>query len=281
MTSIDTNQPLVSLQPLRGGAGEASVELVELGGQQFVLKRSTPARTAGERRFHMALAEAGLPHLALATHPSLGPGDLLLEYVDGPTLGASARTPEPCGRWGAAVAGMHGIRTDGLLRVDSAGEIVPGAWPQFVERLIERGLTKARASDLPAALLDVAAARLGELRGFTPATFVLVHGDLHANNVLLRGDEAVLFDRASRYWSCPAVLDVALIHSESFPIRYGVQRPNGEARLAAFLAAYGDLPDAEWLDHFALAHSLMRYPSPFVPELRQIIDAVVERLCAA
>jgi hypothetical protein len=76
------------------------------------------------------------------------------------------------------------------------------------------------------------------------------------------------------------VFDVALIYSEGFPgARYGAARPGDDARLAAFSAAYGDLPDDEtpWLDHFALAHGLLRYPHPFVPELRQIIEAALDR----
>lgn len=279
MSDAGDGETITPLRSLPGGAGEAFVELVEVGGRRYVLKRSSPARAAGERQFQLVLAAAGLPSLALARHPSLGAGDLLLEFVEGsPTLGGSP-APELCARWGAAVAAMHAIRTDGFLRLGSAGEIAPGSWSAFVERLIERALAAGAAAELPASLLETSARNLGELRGFAPTTFALVHGDLHVNNVLLRGDETVLFDKASRVWSCPPVFDLALVYSEGFPgARYGVSRPGDDARLDAFLAAYGDLPDGEWLDHFGLAHSLIRYPHPFVPELREIIDAALERL---
>ena len=52
-----------------------------------------------------------------------------------------------------------------------------------------------------------------------------------------------------------------------------------EWRLKAFLAAYGDnIHDADWLDHFALANGMIRYPNPFVPEQRQIIEGALARL---
>jgi Ser/Thr protein kinase RdoA (MazF antagonist) len=109
---------------------------------------------------------------------------------------------------------------------------------------------------------------------------VVRESDLHLNNALNRGDDIVLFDKAARIWSCPAVFDLALIAAEGFPVRYGVDRPGDPARMAAFTAAYGDLPpgEAEFLDHFALIHTLIRYPSPFVPEQREILATALERL---
>ena len=225
--------PLVRLQPLHGMEphAEASVELVELGRAAV----RAEAVDAGPRRRRAAVpAGAGgrRPAPPGARHASIARPRRLAARVCGRPHArrqrANAGALQPLGRGGIGHARQSA--PTGSCGVDSMGQVVPGSWPELVERLIERGLTKARASDLPAALLEIAAARLGELRDFTPDTFVLVHGDLHANNVLLRGDDAILFDRASRYWSGPAVFDVALIHSEGFPLRYGVQRPNGERR---------------------------------------------------
>jgi Ser/Thr protein kinase RdoA (MazF antagonist) len=271
------------LRALSGGGGGALVELVEIDGQPFVLKRSSPARAAGERRFQRALAAAGLPSLAVADHPALQADELLLEYVEGsPTIGGSP-LPVVCARWGAAVAGMHGVGGAESERLDSEGEVVRASWPEFVDRLMDRALGAQRdhETDLPPTLLTKAETCLSALRDFAPRRFVLTHGDLHVNNALLRGAEVVLFDKASGVWSCPAVFDLALVFSEGFPgARYGVGRPGDDERMAAFMAAYGELAESEapWLDHFALAHDLMRYPSPFVPDLRQVIEAVLERI---
>jgi aminoglycoside phosphotransferase (APT) family kinase protein len=270
------------LRPLAGGNENAVVELVEIDGQPFVLKRAPPARVAGERLFQRRMAEVGLPALATPDHPSLAPDELLLEFVEGsPTIGGSP-TPELVARWGAAVAGLHGIEIAGFQRFETDAPVTAN-WLEFVDWLIERALSMPRDAErtLPRSLLDEAESRLAALRDFHPTRHVLLHGDLHANNALLRGDETVLFDRASSIWSGPAVFDLALVVSEGFPgARYGVDRPGDDARLAAFMAAYGELPadEAPFLDHFALAHALVRYPTPFVPELRQIIEAAVERV---
>jgi len=270
------------LRLLVGGGENAVVELVEIEGLPFVLKRAPPTRVAGERLFQRTMAEAGLPALATPDHPSLAPDELLLEYVEGsPTIGG-APMPEGAARWGAAVAGLHGIAIDRFQRFEDNAP-VNANWREFVDWLVERALSTPRDTehDLPKPLLVEAARRLAALRDFRPKRCVLLHGDLHANNALLRGAETILFDRASRIWSGPAVFDLALVFSEGFPgARYEVDRPGDDACLAAFMAAYGELPEDEapFLDHFALAHALLRYPSPFVPDLRQIIEAALTRI---
>ena len=235
------------LRRLAGGGENAIVELVEIDGQPFVLKRAPPARVAGERLFQRTMAAAGLPALATPHHPSLAPDELLLEYVEGsPTLGG-LRGPGLATRWGAAVAGLHRIEVAGFQRFETDAP-VEASWPEFVDWLIERALSTPRDTEqtLPRSLLTEVARRLGPLRDFTATRYVLLHGDLHANNALLRGDDTVLFDRASRIWSGPAVFDLALVMSEGFPgARYGVDRPGDEVRLAGFMSAYGELPADE------------------------------------
>jgi Ser/Thr protein kinase RdoA (MazF antagonist) len=270
------------LRPLAGGGESAVVELVEIDGRPFVLKRAPPERVAGERLFQRTMAGAGLPALATPDHPSLAANELLLEYVEGsPTIGGSP-SPELVARWGAAVAGMHGIQVAGFQRFEVDAPI-DANWLEYVDWLIDRALSTPRDAErtLPKSLLAEAAWRLAALRDFRPTRHALLHGDLHANNALLRGEDTVLFDRASRIWSGPVVFDLALVVSEGFPAaRYGVDRPGDQARHEAFMGAYGDLPadEAAFLDHFALAHALIRYPTPFVPELRQIIDAALARI---
>jgi Ser/Thr protein kinase RdoA (MazF antagonist) len=166
--------------------------------------------------------------------------------------------------------------------LDDAARLQPSTWPDFTASLIERTIARQRRlqTDLPGDLLDLAAQRLKALLGFTPSRFVLTHGDLHANNALVRADRIVLFDKPADVWSAPAMFDLCLILSEAFPgARYGADRPGDPERLAAFLDGYGRLPadEAQWLDHFVLLRSLRRYPSPFVPEMRSIIELALSR----
>jgi Ser/Thr protein kinase RdoA (MazF antagonist) len=273
------------VRPLTGGGDSAAVDLVRIDGRLLVLKHHTPRGAAAERRFHRRLAACGLPSLAVENNPGLRPDQILLEYVeDSPTIGGSP-SPRLCQRWGAAISALHGVRSDNFEALDEGGELVPARWSDFLDDLVRTALEKQRgASDLPSGLVDEAERRLRTLSSFQPDAFSLTHGDLHLNNALIRGEGIVLFDKPAGVWVAPPILDICLIYSEAFPgARYGAARQGDDERLAAFLAGYGELPRGEKrrLDHFVLLRSLRRYPSPFVPELRTVIEVALERLSAA
>lgn len=272
------------LHPLAGGAGEATVELVEIEGRKLVLKRQSERHAATERLFHRTLADAGRPSLEVVDHPALRPDQILLEYVEGSTTLGGSPDPVACAAWGAAIAGLHAIRPDRFLTLDTEGHPVEADWLGFLHRAIESGLERQRhrQNGLPAPSLDRIAGKLAALADFKPEMFAVAHGDLHVNNALMRDGEVVLFDKSSGVWTAPPVFDLALVWSEGFPgARYvdGAGRAGDEGRLAAFMAGYGALPagQADWLDHFVLLHALGRYPSPFIPDHRAIVEAALNR----
>jgi Ser/Thr protein kinase RdoA (MazF antagonist) len=167
--------------------------------------------------------------------------------------------------------------------LDEQGNVAPAIWRDFVTVRI-REVTerqRSRGADLPASLLDQAEVHLASLLSFDPAWFALTHGDLHLNNALVRNDEIVLFDKPAGVWVAPPVFDLCLIFSEAFPgARYGADRDGDDDRLNAFLEGYGEFPpeQSRWLEHFVLLRSLRRYPSPFVPEMRSVIEIALDRL---
>lgn len=277
---------LQPVKPLAGGGDAASVELVRgADGRLWVLKRHRPAHVAAERRFQQTLSDHGLPSLRIEDCPGLAPDQLLLEYVpDSPTIGGSPSL-DLVRRWGEAIGRLHQIPVAEFARLDDTGQVVPGAWRDFLQARIAEAIARQRHpdSDLPAGFVDRAERHLAALHAFAPRRFVLTHGDLHLNNALVRGGDIVLFDKPAGVWRAPAVFDLALIFSEAFPgARYGADRPGDDARLAAFLEGYGEVPPDElaWLDGFVLLRSLRRYPSLFVPELRAILELALDRLAA-
>ncbi|MDO8410052.1 MAG: aminoglycoside phosphotransferase family protein [Phenylobacterium sp.] len=271
------------VRPLAGGGGNATVDLVRAGGQLWVLKCHRPREVAAERLFQSSLREHGLPNLQVADCSGLRPDQLLMEYVSGsPTIGGSPSL-NLCRRWGEAIRDLHGIRSSEFQTLDGQGMPVLASWQDFVAELIHKAIDRQREREtgLPAGLLDKAALGLAKLKKFNPPEFVLTHGDLHLNNALKRGGEVVLFDKPADVWVAPRVFDLCLIYSEAFPgALYDVNRQGDEARLSAFLEGYGDLPpeQPEWLELFVLLRSLRRYPSPFVPELRAVIEAALDRI---
>lgn len=274
---------LEPVRPLAGGGGAASVTLVRAEGRDWVLKKHRARDIGAERLFNTTLHTHGLPALAVADCEGLGPDEIVLEFVEGsPTVGG-AFDLALCRRWGAAIRALHGIQFDDLLTLDDDARPQPSTWRDFAASLTERTIARQRRlqTDLPGSLLDLAARRLEPLLGFSPTRFVLTHGDLHANNALVRNDAIVLFDKPADIWSAPVMFDLCLILSEAFPgAHYGANRPGDAERLAAFLDGYGPLgaDETPWLDHFVLLRSLRRYPNPFVPEMRAIIELALSRL---
>ncbi len=273
------------LRPLAGGAGEASVDLVEVGGRRLVLKRQSERHANAERRFHRALADAGLPHLEVVDHPSLGPDQILLAYVEGSTTIGRSQSLAAFAAWGAAIAGMHAITSSRCQELDERGTPIEARWPDVLGRIIDAGLSRHRnrVDGFPPRLVDRIAERLQALTAFRPANFALCRGDLHLNNALLRGDEVVLFDKVSTSWMAPPGFDLAVVYSEAFPgARYAesASRAGDDARLAAFTAGYGALPadQAGWIDAFVVLRALGRYPNPFVPDLLTTVEAALERM---
>jgi Ser/Thr protein kinase RdoA (MazF antagonist) len=271
------------VRPLVGGGGTASVDLVRAEGREWVLKRHRPRDMAAERLFHRTLRENGLPALYVADCDGLSPDQLLLEFVAGsPTIGG-APAPELCRRWGEAVGRLHRIHAPAFCLLDEAGAPQPADWRDFLATQVRVAIERQRrlATDLPSTFLQRAEDQLARLPEFEPSPFVVTHGDLHLNNALVRSDGIVLFDKPADVWVAPAVFDLCLIFSEAFPgARYGAAREGDEERLAAFLDGYGKLPreEIDWIEYFVLLRSLRRYPSPFVPELRSIIELALARL---
>ncbi len=282
---IDASE-IETLHPLAGGGGKASVELVRAAGRLWVLKRHRPRDLAAERLFQGVLREHGLPSLAVEDCRGLAPDQLLLEYVPGSTTIGGSPSLELCRRFGEAIGGLHRVRSTEFRVLDDQGVVAPANWQDFVASLVREAIDRQRSRDtgLPARLLDLAEVRLASLASFTPSEFVLTHGDLHVNNALVRGEEIVLFDKPAGVWLAPAIYDLCLIFSEAFPgARYDADRDGDEARLSAFLEGYGAFPpeQSQWLEHFVLLRLLRRYPSPFVPEMRSIIEIALDRLALA
>lgn len=282
------SQPLGDIEvvrPLAGGGGSATVDLVRIGEEAFVLKRQTRRHAAGERLFQHALQAQGLPYLRVVDRPDLAADQILLEYVEGsPTIGGSPPL-SLCARWGATIASLHAICLPQFVTLDGMGELAAARWPDFLRRTLDAGLDfqRSRGDGLRKVLIDRIADRLEALFGVAFDDLTLVHGDLHLNNALVRDDDIVLFDKAPGVWTAPAVFDLAVIYSEAFPgARYGgsLARHGDGERMAAFMIGYGELsePQAAWIDHFVLLRALRRYPNPFVPDLRATIEAALARL---
>jgi hypothetical protein len=191
--------------PLSGGYVAASVEKLDLDvdGQEraVVLKVAGPVEVAAMRAVAVV---AGAPK-ALA----IGPGWLVLPFVDAPALGAAEPVPEPVWRTLAAVhAHWLGKRPRGIPVVDAAW------WAALCDRTlvaVRGGLARTGEREFAAAEQALLAWRtdpvITDCLARLPRT--LVHGDAHRGNVL--GDTLIDWGNAR---VAPAALDLATLRAQ-------------------------------------------------------------------
>ena len=191
--------------PLSGGYVAASVERVDLdvGGrtQTVVLKAAGPVEVAAMRAVAVV---AGAPK-ALA----IGPGWLVLPFVDAPALGAAEPVPEPVWRTLAAVhAHWLGKRPRGIPVVDAAW------WAALCDRTlvaVRGGLARTGEQEFAAAEQALLAWRADPVITGCLARLprTLVHGDAHRGNVL--GNTLIDWGNAR---VAPAALDLATLRAQ-------------------------------------------------------------------
>ena len=191
--------------PLSGGYVAASVEKLDLDvdgrARAVVLKAAGPVEVAAMRAVAVV---AGAPR-ALA----IGPGWLVLPFVDAPALGAAEPVPEPVWRTLAAVhAHWLGKRARGIPVVDAAW------WAALCDRTlvaVRGGLSRTGEREFAAAEQALLAWRtdpvITDCLARLPRT--LVHGDAHRGNVL----GGTLIDWGNARVAPPA-LDLATLRAQ-------------------------------------------------------------------
>ena len=191
--------------PLSGGYVAASVEKLDLDvdgrARVVVLKAAGPVEVAAMRAVAVV---AGAPK-ALA----IGPGWLVLPFVDAPALGAAEPVPEPVWRTLAAVhAHWLGKRARGIPVVDAAW------WAALCDRTlvaVRGGLARTGEREFAAAEQALLGWRadpvITDCLARLPRT--LVHGDAHRGNVL--GDTLIDWGNAR---VAPAALDLATLRAQ-------------------------------------------------------------------
>ncbi len=218
--------------PLSGGYVAASVEklVLDVDGRErtVVLKAASPVEVAAMRA--VAVVAVGQdaprgsrppghqgPHGVDRLRPvagppkalAIGPGWLVLPFVDAPALGAAEPVPEPVWRTLAAVhAHWLGKRPRGIPVVDAAW------WAALCDRTlvaVRGGLARTGEREFAAAESALLAWRadpaITDCLARLPRT--LVHGDAHRGNVL--GDTLIDWGGAR---VAPAALDLATLRAQ-------------------------------------------------------------------
>ncbi|MET1033419.1 MAG: phosphotransferase [Candidatus Saccharimonadales bacterium] len=277
---------IIEIKELNHADRDASVKLVSIENHKFVLKTDDLREIAAQKFFNQQLEEHNIPALLGHAHVHLQPNQILLEYVEESLTLGNALSEERCRKWGEIVSRMHAIQKNKLAVLDPEGNQVSVEWPSYIKKYIDAAVARHRS--LPCSLGDDLIGQiqniLYDLVKFQPTELSVTHGDLHVHNVLVKGEELILFDKFADFLVAPAAFDIALLYAEAFS---GAAFPELQLSSAeqqkyfqAFMDGYGPLSaeQQKWLDHFILLRAFYRWPNRFAPHSGEVIRLMARKL---
>lgn len=258
------------------GSYSSVVELVDIEGEEYVLKTAQTDDIENEKEFYKVLNTHSLPTLASPYNLQLKPNQILLEYIkDSPRLGRNPSV-ELCREWGALMNKVHSIYFAEAAQF-VGGSLQTIGWNDFISSEIKAAEERAKIKDSGLAIARIKRT-LQPLLEEKPGNFSLLHADCHSNNVLIKDKELYLFDKSSEIFYGDRLYDLALIALE-FPNGLYIETDDIEHAddalyLKAFIEGYGYdfTQEQSKLDLYVLLRAFVRYPNPFELYLKNVID---------
>lgn len=278
------------VKDLQGGY-TSHVELVTYNEELYVLRTATIEEVRNERFFHQQLAKHNIPTLAVYDVDGLSKNQILLEYVpDSPTLedyvNCDTDIQKSClliEHWGNLMAHVHSIRFDQIMYIKEEQDLFV-SWGEFIDNEISYGLERQRIrqTGLSKEFLTKIINFLQPLKDLIPKDYSLVHCDPHENNILIRGNDLVLFDKGSDVVSSDPLFDIIVVAIEfigAFDDFEDLGNSCDSAYWQAFLKGYGPqiIDDTFRFDLFFVLRCLTRHPNPFTPYLDQVMLRIIDK----
>jgi len=268
------------------GSFSSRVYLVERDGRKMVLKKGEePDWSVTEKKFYDLLRANNIPALDYYIDSELKPGEMLLEYVPNSKSLATDWNENNCQKWGELAKRIHAIKYDQCFRYNIEGKEVEVDWGKFLRDKHQRSLKKAEEFDWYGFNTDEVTQVNDFVKGLfehVPDEFCLIHGDYHTGNVLIRGEELVLFDREWDVFSGDRLYDLAIAWKE-MPVGSLVESDDPEHAddlkyLEAFIDGYGwDFRNDEMLKRYVVLIAFSRLHTPFAKFYKEIIKNIVNK----
>lgn len=207
---------------------------------------------------------------------------LVIEYIDDAETLQDIKSKENYRRFGEAVKNIHSIKAEHPSYMDQSGDEIGIDWTDFV--LSRLNLAKSK-QQLPGGFdqktVDEITASISKSELLSPDSIVLLHGDLHVNNVIFKNDRVVVFDKADQILFGEPMYDLALIVINLSGAVYGTgQKIESDKQfLRAFIEGYGTdfTTDMRKLDVYVLLRALERWPNPFEKNIPAIVAAILNK----
>lgn len=255
---------------------DATIELVELNGQQLILKTGDKEEIALDRKFIQVLSKHHAPHLYLVEDARLLPNQLLMEYVpNSPTLDKYSDV-EWHRKWGETTRKMHQIISQKCIKIMPDGEEVEIGWESFIRTHISQHAGKHREGKiLPEHIIQKVLTLVGSWFSQTYNTeFSLIHGDIHQGNAMIHGDDVVLFDKGSYILYGNRFYDLATVTIDYLG---GYYKPE---QFHAFTQGYGENFLEKYkkeVELWATLRCFERYPNRFESHSGNVLDTLLAK----
>jgi Ser/Thr protein kinase RdoA (MazF antagonist) len=268
------------------GSFSSELFLVEIKKKRYVLKRDDDTSDIiSEKEFFKVLSKNNIPTLNYFENPKLKSNEILLEYIQGSVNLGDRFTAKNCKTWGKITRRMHEIKFNDCFRLNKDGRKIKQKWSMHLNKKIKKAFAKAEANnnyDYSKAELKKIRKYLSPLKTIEPKRFSLIHGDLHTNNVLIKKDKLILFDKNPEIFSGDPLLDLAIalidMPNDTLIKTDDSEHTNDKKCLNSFIAGYRtDFLNNPSLNVYIMLIAFGRLYTPFSENYKDIILNLLEK----
>lgn len=238
----------------------------------FVIKKINVRERKNEIFFHEQMQRAGLPVMVVQEEGE----NLVLDYIKNAKTLGDQETEKNYYKFGQAVKNMHQITFDSSMYIDKSGHQVSISWKDFIQNILGQK-RKQSSFDKQTILRSVKIINDSKIENSNTAS--LLHGDLHANNVLLKNGKIIIFDKGDQIVAGDPMYDLALIiiNLPGAIFDLGKEINHDKILLKAFIKGYeiDFTKDKKKLDAYILLRSIERWPNPFEKEIPDIVTNIL------
>ncbi|MEK7648625.1 MAG: phosphotransferase [Patescibacteria group bacterium] len=257
-------------------AFSSQVRIEKRDGKEIIIKQINAQESQSEVFFHDQLKSIGLPAMEMA----LDSEGLAITFIPGAITLGDNETPELYKKLGHILKKIHSITFDKPFFLDANGQQQEVAWDQFVKNRLEFAITRQKqrngmSEDICNLIKKIVLKKVTIFSG-KPA---LLHGDLHSNNVLLKGSDLFVFDKAAQIMAGDPMYDLSLFAIALSGALYGVSDSIERDKLlmSAFISGYDTdfTEDKDLFNAYVLFRCVERWPNPFEQEIPQIVESIL------
>lgn len=262
------------------GSYSSEVFLVELNKKRYVFKRVNDiSEVLSEKKFNKVLKKNNISFLKNYKYTGLKPNEILLEYIDNSKILGNEFNKKNCKAWGEITKKVHSIKYKECFKYDDTNKKIILKWPNYIKNQIKEAFVKAKENGnygFNGEQLREIEKYLLPLKRIELNQYSLIHGDLHTSNILIKGNELILFDKNADIFTGDPLRDLAIALLE-MPNETLVKTKNPEFKndkecLEAFIKGYGvNFLENKNLKRYVMLIAFGRLYTPFSINYKEII----------